>query len=337
MIPQNSVFTLKTLSAFGIVFVLASIANPVLATNMERQPCGKLYEPSGVTQLLDGRLLVVEDEKNNPIRLLSLLTSEHGESVSTTPLQTSLPTVSGRSDLGELADLEAVALDNNGFVYAITSHSLTRKGKSSTAREKLVRFKVKGDSVSDVGVVLDLKSAIIKLDKALKKSSHVTDVKENNGFSIEGMSFDQNKQKLLIGLRTPVMDKKAVLLVLKNPQAMFEKGEPPKFKRKPIYLDLDKGGIRAITFDATLNGYLILSRHEKKGKKFKLWFWDGKENQAPVRVRIKGKLDLSNAEGITPILIGGEKKIMFVFDVGNTSKRHNGCYAFVPYEQLKID
>ncbi len=32
-----------------MVFVLASIANPALATNMERQPCGKLYEPSGAT------------------------------------------------------------------------------------------------------------------------------------------------------------------------------------------------------------------------------------------------------------------------------------------------
>ncbi|VAW49056.1 hypothetical protein MNBD_GAMMA04-908 [hydrothermal vent metagenome] len=304
---------------------------------MERQSCGHLYEPSGVIQLLDGRLLVVEDEKNNPISLLSLLTSERGGAASITPLQTSPPTVSGRSDLGVLADLEAVSIDNEGFVYAITSHSLTRKGKQSAAREKLVRFKVNGQFVSDVGVVLDLKSAIIKLDKALKKSSQVTDVKGDNGFSIEGMSFDQNKQKLLIGLRTPVVDKKAVLLVLKNPKAIFEKGVSPKFKKKPIYLDLDKGGIRAITFDTALNGYLILSRHEKKGKKFKLWFWDGKENQAPVRVRIKDKLDLSNAEGITPVLIGGEKKLMFVFDVGSATKRNKGCYAFLPYEQLKVN
>ena len=317
-----------------MALALTSMTHSALATNIERQPCGKLNEPSGVTQLLDGRLLVVEDEKTHPIRLLS---SESDGSFSITPLQTSPPTSPGRSDLGKLADLEAVTLGKDGFVYAITSHSLTRKGKQSKAREKLVRFKVKGNSVSHVGVMLDLKPAMITLDKALKKASHVTDVKGDNGFSIEGLSFDQKRQALLIGLRTPVVDKKAVVLVLKNPKAIFEKSALPKFKKKPIYLDLDKGGIRSITFDATLNGYLIISRHEKNGKKFKLWFWTGQERDAPRRVRTKGTLDLSNAEGISSVLIGGEKKLMLVFDVGNTAKRHKGCYAFLPYDQLKLD
>ncbi|VAW46117.1 hypothetical protein MNBD_GAMMA04-1167 [hydrothermal vent metagenome] len=320
-----------------MALILSLLTHSALAEDIERQPCQTLTEPSGVTQLIDGRILVVEDEKKNPIRLL---TRERDGSFSVTPLQTSSSRYSdpsGDSDLGTLADLEAVATDNNGFVYAITSHSLTRKGKQSVAREKLVRFKVKDDSVSDVGVVLDLKSAIIQLDKALKKASHVKDVKEGNGLSIEGLSFDSKKQTLLIGLRTPIIDKKAVILVLKNPKAIFEKGALPKFKKKPIYLDLDKGGIRSITFDATLDGYLILSSHEKKGKKFKLWFWDGDKKQSPRRIRLHGKLDLSNAEGITPVLIGGEKKLMFVFDVGSATKRNKGCYAFLPYEQLKVN
>ncbi len=289
----------------------------------ERQPCGQLKEPSGVIQLLDGRVLVVEDEKQIPFRLLSL---NGASATSITPLNTTQI----------LADLEAVDIDENGFVYAITSHSLTSKSKRSLSREKLVRFKVVGNHIHNLEVMLNLKQSMTSLTQSLKKASQVLDVKGGNGFNIEGLSFDKDKQSLLIGLRTPVMGKQAVLLVLKNPKAVFDQDEPPKFKKKPIYLDLDKGGIRSITFDSKLNGYLIISRQEKKGKPFKLWFWKGGKNDAPRRIRLKGDLDLSNAEGITAIRDRGGKKLMLVFDVGNPSKRKNGCYAFLSYDALNI-
>ncbi len=303
----------------------------------ERQPCGQLKEPSGVIQLLDGRVLVVEDEKQTPFRLLSL---NGASTTSITPLKTTQI----------LADLEAVDIDKNGFIYAITSHSLTSKSKRSTSREKLVRFKIVGNQIRNLEVMPNLKKSMTSLTQSLKKASKVLDVKGGNGFNIEGLSFDKDKQSLLIGLRTPVIDKQAVLLVLKNPKAVFDQGEPPKFKKKPIYLDLDKGGIRSITFDSKLNGYLIISRQEKKGKPFKLWFWKGGKNDAPRRIRLKGDLDLSNAEGITAICdrggqgelsllkrgCPGVKKLMLVFDVGNPSKRKNGCYAFLSYDALNI-
>jgi len=305
-------------------FAILTLLTPLNALSaIERQSCGTLSEPSGVTQLLDGRFLVVEDEKSNPFRLLS-----------NTGKQTFL---SNASTLGTLADLEAVAQDKQGFVYAITSHSRTNDGKRSKAREKLVRFKVDGQRVRDVTVIDDLRKEMVTLSKALKTAGKEKNVKQNSGFNIEGFSFDQHKKQLLIGLRSPVVNKKAVLLVLKNPKAVFEQNARPQFKKKPIYLDLDKGGIRSITFDPYLKGYLIVSRHEKKGKKFKLWWWSGQENQAPRRVRVAGKLDLSNAEGIAPIRDRGGEKLMIVFDVGNPSKRNKGCYAIVPYSQLKVE
>ena len=295
---------------------------PYALSAIERQPCGALSEPSGVVQLLDGRLLVVEDEKKNPLRLLSL---KKDGTVSVQSLNTTQT----------LADLEAIDSDENGFIYAITSHSLTSKAKRSVAREKLVRFKVEGNQLIELSVMPNLKKAMVALSPSLKAASKVLDVKGNNGFNIEGLSFDRNKEALLIGLRSPVIDKQAVLLVLKNPKAVFEEGEPPQFKNKPIYFDLDKGGIRSITFDSMLNGYLIISRQEKKDKKFKLWFWSGHDNHAPHRVRFKKNFDLSNAEGITAVSHRGEEKLMVVFDVGNSSKRKNGCYAFISYSQLK--
>ncbi|MCF6345884.1 MAG: DUF3616 domain-containing protein [Thiomicrorhabdus sp.] len=324
----------------GIFVMLITIpktfATSAQVPHIERQTCSDFYEPSGITQLFDGRILVVEDEKNNPVHLLSL---KKDVIVSVQPLKmfTLWSVFSGRPNLGNLSDLEAVALDKDDFVYVITSHSLTQDLKRSTAREKLVRFKIDGNQATNVSVISDLKTTIVQLDKRLKMASEALDVKGSNGFNIEGLSFDKNKQSLFIGLRSPVIDNKAVLLVLQNPKAVFEQGVRPQFKNKPIYLDLDKGGIRSITFDSTLNGYLILSRHEKKGKKFKLWWWGGQENQHPRRVRIDGKLDLSNAEGITSVQSRGKQKLMIVFDVGHQSKRKNGCHVFIDYSQLNID
>ncbi|MCF6254025.1 MAG: DUF3616 domain-containing protein [Thiomicrorhabdus sp.] len=307
---------------FWIVFFILLVPLNAFSA-IERQSCGALSEPSGVVSLLDGRFLVVEDEKNKPIRLLSH-TGAHSF-------------LSNDTALGTLADLEGVAQDKQGFVYVITSHSRTKDGKRSKTREKLVRFRVDGQRVRDVTVVSHLRKEMVSLSKALKTAGKEQDVKQNSGFNIEGLSFDQDKKQLLIGLRSPVVNQKAVILVLKNPKAIFEQGARPHFKKTPIYLDLDKGGIRSITFDPYLNGYLIVSRYEKKGKKFKLWWWSGNESEQPHRVRINGKLNLSNAEGITSVRDRGGKKLMIVFDVGNSSKRANGCYVFLDYSQIKIE
>lgn len=308
--------------SFWAVFFMFLVSSTAFSA-VERQPCGTLSEPSGVVQLLDGRLLVVEDEKHTPLRLLS----SKGK-----PLALSADSV-----LGKLADLEAVAMDNNGFIYAITSHSRTHDGKRSDAREKLVRFTIEGQTVHHVVEINTLRKEMGKLSHTLKAALKIRDVKQDSGFNIEGLSFDQHKRHLLIGLRSPVVKKKAVVLVLKNPKTLFDKHERPDFKKSPIYLDLDNGGIRSITFDPYLKGYLIVSRHEKKGKKFKLWWWSGQKSQAPRRVHINGKFDLSNAEGITSVRGKGGRKLMIVFDVGNSSKRHKGCYAFIDYSQLKIE
>ncbi len=302
----------------------------------KRQHCDAVSEPSGVVQLPDGHIIIVEDEQSNP---LSTLTLDENWRVSAKPLPTNsfFNMISGRQSTGILADLEAIDVDDQGFVYAITSHSRTLTGKRSDAREKLVRFKIEDNKIHETSVLTDIRKAMTKTDKILKHAAKVSDVKDSNGLNIEGMSFDKTKKTLLIGLRSPVIDDKAVIVVMKNPIVAFENSESPQFADEPIYLDLDKGGIRSITFDAKLNGYLIISRHEKKNKKFKLWLWNGTPNQAPRRVRIDDNIDLSNAEGITSIRHKGAEKILIVFDIGQKSKRKNGCFLFLDYDQLKIE
>ena len=98
-----------------------------------------IYEPSGVQQLPDGRVIVVEDEK---LKSISAITLDEDGGVEATVLRRGavLDWIIGKPVLGRLQDLEGVDIDARGHVYAITSHSRLPTGRIERAREKLVRF-----------------------------------------------------------------------------------------------------------------------------------------------------------------------------------------------------
>ena len=331
---------LAALSILGVTLSATGFENSASATSdegPELQQFQTIYEPSGVQQLPDGRILVIEDENLAPF---SILTLDDDGKISARALQTSslLRMVMGKSGLLNLGDLEGIDVDDRGYVYAITSHSRTEEGKRAKTRERLIRFRLDGNAVTEPQEIKKLRRAITKKHPELKDAARIADVKDDGGFNIEGLSFDRTKQRLLIALRSPVIDGNAVIVVMENPDTAFEKGVKPKISDELIYLDLAKGGIRAIVFDPMLDGYLIAShREDKKHRAFKLWFWDGEIGHAPRRVKIAGKTKIPHAEGITPVHINGEERLLIVFDDGNMPKRKGGHYLMLNYEHLSID
>ena len=111
----------------------------------------KIYEPSGVVQLQDERFLVVEDEAAHPVGIFSLqsngLVSE--QSIYHSSL---FSWASPNRALSTLEDLEAVTVDDQGRIYAITSHSRKVNGKRADKREQLARFGLDGERVVDFKV-----------------------------------------------------------------------------------------------------------------------------------------------------------------------------------------
>ena len=85
------------------------------------RPLPGVFEPSAVQQLADGRFLVVEDEKAYP---LSVFRIDPDGAVETTALPV---------DGWELDDLEGLAADSAGRLYAITSHSRDGDGDEQQA------------------------------------------------------------------------------------------------------------------------------------------------------------------------------------------------------------
>ena len=144
------------------------------------RPLTGIFEPSAVQQLPDGRFLVVEDEKSRP---LSLVTLGADGSVKIAALKAGL--LQMFSAFWKLDDLEGLAIDRAGFVYAITSHSRDDDGDEKKSREKLVRFRVEGERVVDPKVVDGLKQALTMRHPVLAAAAQVRDVKASGGLNIE--------------------------------------------------------------------------------------------------------------------------------------------------------
>jgi hypothetical protein len=296
-----------------------------------------VYEPSAVHQLPDGRFIVVEDEERHPIDLLTL--QQDGAFSATALFPEDLFAKDGpAADFRKLDDLEGLDVDDRGRVYAITSHSLSGKGKVKPEREKLVRFEVAGDELRDPRVVQDLKRQLIAARPELQRAAEVADVKVGNGLNIEGLAFDGDGQRLLIGFRGPLVDGKAMIVSIENVDEVFETGAEPRISEQVTLLDLGGEGIRGMTYDPLLAGFLIISGplEQVQDVPFRLWFWPGDANRPAQQVTVPGLNGFEHAEGITPVRWRGEERILIVSDDGNMDAGESAQYLVLNYDQLVI-
>ena len=230
-----------------------------------------IYEPSAIQQLPDGRFLVVEDEKKYPF---SLVTINPDGSVSSTPLSPGL--LESGDDFWKLDDLEGLALDRSGYIFALTSHSRDSDGDEKKSRDKLVRFRLEGDRVVSPIVAKGLKHALVVMHPVLAHAAEIRDVKNGGGLNIEALEISPDQQRLLIGFRSPLLDDRAIIACIENPSAIFEAGEPPRIAAKLETLDLGGNGIRGMSFIPPLGGYLVISGPVTREQvHFQLWFWSG--------------------------------------------------------------
>lgn len=294
------------------------------------QPLTGLYEPSSIQQLADGRFLVVEDEKSHPFSLVTISTA--GE-VSSTPL---LPPAG--DDAGwKLDDLEALALDRAGYVYALTSHSRDAEGDEKKARDKLVRFRVEGGRMVEPMLVRGLKPALVRANPALAAAADIPDVKSSGGFNIEAMEISADGQQLLVGFRSPLLEQRAIIACVENPAAIFERCEPPRVARDLITLDLGGDGIRGLAYLPALEGYLVISGPVASQQvHFQLWFWSGLADASARRVSVAGLPGFEHAEGVSPAVIDGRQRIIIVSDDGSRKAGRDAHFVLLDAGQLVI-
>jgi hypothetical protein len=186
------------------------------------------------------------------------------------------------------ADLEAAARIGNR-IYWITSHGANSDGDLRSGRRRLFVTQINGTGeaikLTAVGkpyrkLVRDLtRSPTLKAYK-LGDAAKIAP-KEPGGLNIEGLAATPDG-RLLIGLRGPIPDGKALLIPLNNPQAVVA-GQSARLG-EPILLELGGRGVRSIEYVPTLGQYLIVAGAAGIGGEFQLYRWSGAAGDEPVAV-----------------------------------------------------
>ncbi|MDD4912773.1 MAG: DUF3616 domain-containing protein [Sideroxydans sp.] len=298
-------------------------------------PLAGIYEPSAVQQLADGRFLVVEDEKEHPFSMLML--AADGCVRSAALEQSLLQRVFQRDeDFWKLDDLEGLAVDQAGFIYALTSHSRTGDGDEKKSRDKFVRFRIEGERVLEASVVTSLKPALTAAHPVLAQAVAIRDVKNDGGLNIEALEVSHDQQQLLIGLRSPLLNQRAIIARVDDFAAAFEAGA--KLSVTTLHtLDLEGNGIRGMSYIPDLDGYLVISGPVAREQiHFQLWFWNGQVDAPARRVSVPGLAGFEHAEGITPAVIDGKSYILIVSDDGSREEKRCARYLLIDPAQLQI-
>ncbi|TRW94811.1 hypothetical protein FNJ84_18275 [Paracoccus sp. M683] len=320
----------------GLKFVLGVVAtaethNTVRLRSMGIGEFEAIYEPSAVQQLPDGRILVVEDEPDRAISLLTFaedgsLTEDHGSGLK-------IMRGFGR----QLDDLEGLSIDDSDRIYATTSHSLTNKGVSKPDREQLMRFRISGGNIGEIQTYTGLRDALINSavirDELAAQSGATADFKDLN---IEGLAHVAEKNQLYVGLRSPLAGDQSVIVVIENPDALFDRGAEPRFG-PPILLPLQGGGIRALSFDPILRSFLIVNEIEGyEGNRYsQLWSWSGEPAAEPEPIALPDIINLNNVESIDSIVVDGQPRLLIMSDEGSEKKNEPARYMMLDYEQLQ--
>ena len=296
------------------------------------QPLTGLYEPSAIQHLPDGRFLVVEDEKDHSFSLVTL--SANGD-ISTGSLGPAW--FHGGDPIWKLDDLEGLALDGAGYLYAITSHSRDDDGEERKGREKLARFRIEKDKVVEPVVVGGLKRALTAAHPVLAAAALVPDAKSGAGLNIEALEITPDGQRLLIGFRSPLQGNQAIIARIDNMAAIFDAGAAPQISDTLQTLDLGGHGIRGMSWVAELDGYLVISGPAARADAaFGLWFWSWQADAPARRVTVPGLAGLARAEGVCPAVIDGVAKVVIVSDDGNRKQGRFARFVMLDLAQLKI-
>jgi hypothetical protein len=213
-----------------------------------------------------------------------------------------------------IVDLEGITTDGTHF-YVVSSQSRPK----AIAGEGLVRFKydARSQSVEGVESISGLKSFLVENVAELRGEGDRKG--KDGGLNIEGLAWDARRGRLLLGLRSPIVDGHALLvpLRLRDPRGAFSVDNLEVEGSKAIRLSLGGGGIRSIEYDGRANVFRIISGAEEDQDQtdFGLWEWTGDEKQPALREthRFDGSL---KPEGVARATAGGRDFMLIVFDAG---------------------
>lgn len=297
-------FLLFTGGAFGL-FVAASFqSTPVsgYTTAPMTSFSGGTFEASGVAHVpgTDG-VLFVDDGRPNEIFWMQLGDDrKQAGAIKTINIATSI------------IDLEGITTDGEYF-YIVGSQSKS-KGADQAG---LARFTF--DATNQRAAGTEAASGLKKfLSDNVAELRGMENMKYNDGgINVEGIAWDPQNKRLLLGLRSPVVDGQALVVPLKlrDPKAALSFDNLEVEGGKAIRLALGGAGIRSIEYDESRKAFFLITGAGPNSERmdFKFWEWSGNADAPTLREMDSFDRRLK-PEGITRVSKGERDFIFIVFD-----------------------
>jgi hypothetical protein len=211
-----------------------------------------------------------------------------------------------------IEDIEGITTDGTYF-YVVSSQSRPK----AIAKEGLVRFKfdAQSQSIEVVEAISGLKSFLVENVAELRGEGDRKG--KDGGLNIEGLAWDARRGRLLLGLRSPIVDGHALLvpLRLRDPRGAFSVDNLEVEGSRAIRLPLGGIGVRGVEYDGQANVFRIISgaAEDQDQTDFGLWEWNGDEKQPVLREtnRFDPKL---KPEGVARVTVGSRDFMLIVFD-----------------------
>ena len=255
---------------------------------------------------LDATHFIVANDENNTLRIYR---QGQPAPVASLNLTNFLGTAAD-----EESDIEGAAAIGSR-IYWITSHGRNSKGKARPARQRFFATEIvagQPPTVKPVGqaygyLLRDMLAAETlkpyRLDEAASRPPEA-----DGGLNIEGLAATADG-KLLIGLRNPLTQQRALIIPLDNPDQVIS-GHRAHFG-EPFELNLGQRGIRSIERLGT--GYLIVAGPTGDKGSFTLFRWSGVRGDAPSQI---SAVELKDLRPEALLAIPGGNRVQLLSDDG---------------------
>lgn len=258
---------MKRLAA--LLLIAAGAAGPASAQTRFEGLCD-----ASAAVALDARHFIVADDERN-----TLVIYRRGEAQRV-----------GEVDLTKFlkakkeSDLEGAA-QVASRIYWIASHARNSAGELREDRHRFFATEVRGASVEPVGRPYTALQADLLAHAALAPllaGASQRAAEADGGFNIEGLAAAA-EGGLLIGLRNPVPQGKAIVVPLLNAAELIDGNGPARFGAA-IRLDLGGRGVRSM--ERVIGGYLIAAGSTGDDGTFAVFRWSGKATDAPTPLKL---------------------------------------------------
>lgn len=231
-----------------------------------------LCDASAVSALGKNHFVVADDERNT----LVIYKYNRAEPVGSLDLSGFLGTKEDKE-----SDIEGAAAFGKR-IYWISSHGRNSSGKEQERRHRFFATDIDErqtpPTLSPVGEPYTKLLDDLIAEPALKKYRLAEAAgrapEAEDGLNIEGLAATPEGD-LLIGFRNPLPGNRALIVPIKNPDAMI-KGKKAKFG-KPIEIALDGRGIRSI--DRVGKEFMIVAGPPGDSGSFMMYRWAGKASE----------------------------------------------------------